>query len=300
MKKIILTVATFLTLITGFSQNNVTIFSEDGLPFYLILNGIRQNENAETNIRLEKLSQEMFTAKIIFADQSIPSIDKKYFMVASNDCRPCDITYKIKTNKKGEVVLKIFTLNSIQTAPPTPQNVTIINYNTTPLPDIIFGSNISVTETTTTTHTNGGNGNNVNMGVNLGGFGVDVNINDGYSEHSHTTTTTSTTNYTTKPLYTETASNCLMNNSNFQSLINSIESKSFEDDKLIVAKQATSSNCLTAKQITQVMHLFSYEGSKLEYAKFAYNYCDDKNNYWQVNDAFDFDSSVEELNNSIK
>lgn len=41
------------------------------------------------------------------------------------------------------------------------------------------------------------------------------------------------------------------------------------------------------------------ESDKLEYAKFAYNYCIDKNNYWEINDVFNFSSSVDKLNEYI-
>ena len=43
------------------------------------------------------------------------------------------------------------------------------------------------------------------------------------------------------------------------------------------------------------MQLFTFEASKLDYAKYAYDYCWEKNNYYQVNDAFEFESSIEEL-----
>jgi hypothetical protein len=48
------------------------------------------------------------------------------------------------------------------------------------------------------------------------------------------------------------------------------------------------------------MKLFSFEATKLEFAKYAYNKVSDKENYYLVNDAFQFESSIEELNENIK
>jgi hypothetical protein len=47
------------------------------------------------------------------------------------------------------------------------------------------------------------------------------------------------------------------------------------------------------------MKLFSFESSRLEFAKFAYKYTWDINNYFLLNDAFDFESSIDELNKYI-
>jgi hypothetical protein len=44
------------------------------------------------------------------------------------------------------------------------------------------------------------------------------------------------------------------------------------------------------------MLLFDFESTRLTFAKFAYKYTFDKGNYYKVNDAFQFESSIEELN----
>ncbi|PIQ15556.1 MAG: hypothetical protein COW67_07765, partial [Flavobacteriales bacterium CG18_big_fil_WC_8_21_14_2_50_32_9] len=80
----------------------------------------------------------------------------------------------------------------------------------------------------------------------------------------------------------------------------SIENQSFADTKLKVAKTFTKNNCLSVIQIKEVIGLFSFEDGKLEYAKFAYDYCADKKNYYQVGDAFTFSGSVDELNEFLE
>ncbi|MBK7183685.1 MAG: DUF4476 domain-containing protein [Bacteroidetes bacterium] len=95
-----------------------------------------------------------------------------------------------------------------------------------------------------------------------------------------------------------TANNCSMGMTatNFEAAKKSIQAKNFDDSKLIIAKQILDNNCLKCSQIKELMGLFSFEGSKLEIAKYAWHHVVDKGNYFTINDAFTFDSSVDELN----
>ena len=91
-----------------------------------------------------------------------------------------------------------------------------------------------------------------------------------------------------------------MPESDFNSALASMQSKSFEDSKLTLAKQFTKANCVSADQVKRVMQKFTYEETKLDYAKFAYPYCLDQPSYYKVNDAFEFELTIEELNEFIE
>ncbi|HPD54724.1 MAG TPA: DUF4476 domain-containing protein, partial [Bacteroidia bacterium] len=72
-----------------------------------------------------------------------------------------------------------------------------------------------------------------------------------------------------------------------------------ENTKLTIAKQVIQNNCLTADQVRETMTLFDFENTKLDFAKFAYDRTYDRANYYKVNDAFEFESSIEDLNRYI-
>ena len=76
----------------------------------------------------------------------------------------------------------------------------------------------------------------------------------------------------------------------------SLRAASFESDKKIIAKQAISYSAVEAWQIREIIKQFSFESSRLEIAIFAFNYCIDKQNYFLINKAFSFRSSIDELN----
>ncbi|MDP6908036.1 MAG: DUF4476 domain-containing protein [Flavobacteriales bacterium] len=145
----------------------------------------------------------------------------------------------------------------------------------------------------------------VDVNVNMGGMGVDMNVNisETYTE-THTTTTTSTTgggqnHYVMSGYSGPIGCPWPMDDAQYADAKNSVTSKTFDDAKLTIAKQITGSNCLTASQVRDLMKELDFEDSKLEYAKFAYNRTYDLGNYYKLNDAFDFDSSIDELNEYI-
>ena len=176
MKKLILLLCSVLVCAITFAQTPtaiLTIFSEDGYKFYLILNGQRQNDKPETNIRVQNLTQPFYNAKIIFEDKSLGEISKNIPVNGGADNAPADVTYKIKTGKDGKQVLRYYSFVPITpNAPPVqPQGVAVYNFGT-PTP---VSTTTSVTQTTTT-ETIGTNTNINNMGVNVNGMGMNVNV----------------------------------------------------------------------------------------------------------------------------
>lgn len=82
-------------------------------------------------------------------------------------------------------------------------------------------------------------------------------------------------------------------------LVSQLRRANFDSDKLMIAKQAIQSQGVYADQVLRIMREFSFESSRLELAQFAYDRCLDIENYYLVNDGFQFSSSVRELNDFI-
>ncbi|MBK6644115.1 MAG: DUF4476 domain-containing protein [Bacteroidetes bacterium] len=92
-----------------------------------------------------------------------------------------------------------------------------------------------------------------------------------------------------------------MSQGDFESAKRSINEKSFEICKLThrPPKQIIGSNCIVASQVKEIMLLFNFEEIRwtfLSTHKITY----DINNSSKVNDAFTFESSIEELNEHIE
>lgn len=293
--------------VVGQPISDLVVYTTEPDPFYLVLNGVKQNNEPMTNVRVTDLNQPVYDARVIFESDKV-QIDKKIYFAEPG----MEYVYKVKEKRNGDLTLRIQSLTALNLAPPPPAGQNVIVYHATPTP---VAATQTVTTTTTsrvtqsTTATNG-----VNMSVGVPGFNMNVNVNDpmlggASSNVTVTETVTTTSNVPATPPVPDhyvmpgysgpIGCPWPMDNGQFANAQRSITAKNFEDSKLTIAKQITGSNCLTADQVRRVMNEFDFESSKLEYAKFAYNKTYDIGNYFMLNEAFDFESSIDELNQYI-
>ena len=303
---------------TGFSQKtNLVFFTENGERFTLVLNGVRQNAQPETNVKITDLIAPNYKVKVIFEDTKLGEVDKNLIFGQGTET-----TFVIKKNNKGEYVIRYMNEVPLAQAAPPAQGQSVTVYSTTPPPAAT--TTVTTQQTTTTYGGNQPQNGNVSMGININDPDLGVNFNMNVSGTGTSTgtssTSTTTTTYTesttvtsggyTEPMQQQTVYvmpgyngpvGCPwpMTPQDFASVKNSISSKSFDETKLTVAKQVISSNCLTSSQVKEIMLLFSFEDTRLDLAKWAYGYTFDIGNYYKLNDAFTFESSIEELNEYI-
>ena len=92
----------------------------------------------------------------------------------------------------------------------------------------------------------------------------------------------------------------VMSNREFDDMKEQIRKEWFEKNRLTSAKVIVDKNNFTTRQVKEIMLLFTFENNRLEVAKYAYRKTVDKQNYFQLNDAFSFSSSKEELARFIR
>ncbi len=85
----------------------------------------------------------------------------------------------------------------------------------------------------------------------------------------------------------------------FLQLKKMMSASDFDNSRFVIAQQALSYNYFTAAQVADLSRMFSFESSRLEFAKLAFGKTIDKQNYFMVSEAFTFPSSVGELNEYI-
>jgi hypothetical protein len=415
----------------NFSQSNtLVVFAQDPTPFYIVLDGVKKNEVAETRVVIPGIRQTNSNVQVYFKDESIPSITKNIWW--DEEHKNDEVSFRIVPTKKGyklrffsTVPNKVTPQNPVTTVPQPTQSVqattttvvtetttvrnnnnngTTINANnvssnsnpnvngnlnagvnmnvdmnaggnTNASPDMSGGSismNINMNDGS---NMNAGNENiNMNMNINMndgnmnavnppnnGNMSINMNVNEGYTNtavpvdgqinvnmndtdfnnamnqansnmtvdmnvnESVTTNTTNnatqfnnsanTTNIDVNETVTTTVTTTTINETpvaapvslggcvnpvqDMTSIMAAIDEESFDDGKIIVAKQATSKKCLTVDQIKQIMDEFSFSKNKLNFAKYAYKRCYNPDDYYQVNGAFDFSSDKEEMNEFI-
>ena len=94
--------------------------------------------------------------------------------------------------------------------------------------------------------------------------------------------------------------NCIVSELEFQEMYSTLSGQNFNSSKLAMAKQILQKNCLNSNQVTEVIKLFEFETSRLEIAKYAYEYVSDPPNYYKVNEAFEYSSSISKLEDFLK
>ncbi len=288
---------------------HLTIFSEDGDRFTLILNGEVINDVPQTNLRVEDLNQPYYNAKIRFEDKTLMDITKNNLMLTDVDGIFSDVTYKIKRDKNNKTKMKLNYFSSIPVRPDfiPPSNVHVIHYGQ-PRPAVVVPVQqpvVGVTQTTTTTTTQTG-GAAMGVGVSVGGVNMGITINDSMGGGAVTQTTTTTTSVGgghvadhIEPVRGCNGRSC-MTAGNFNAALATIKKQSFEDTRLKTAKQVITANCLNVDQIMQIANTFNFEDNKLEFAKYAYDYCIEPRNYFKLNGIFSFSSNVDELSDYVQ
>jgi hypothetical protein len=78
-------------------------------------------------------------------------------------------------------------------------------------------------------------------------------------------------------------------------LSDAMKSRSFESTKLTIAREAVRNSSILAEDLKFILGKFDYESTRVEFAKFAYDYVCDREHFYYVYDAFQFDSSVRNL-----
>ncbi len=196
MKKILLSLLFAVVSITVYyAQNtsNIVIFSEDGNPFYVVINGIKQNVEPKTNVKITGVTSRSNQVRIMFKDEKIPNINKAVYF----DTMGFESTMKITRTKKKGYKLRYFDHVEIKNAP-VYENQFVSTYSTTEL----------------SSNTNNSNSNSVNNTTNTNSTNVNTNTTNVNTNSTNTQTNTNTTQ--TNNTKTEIVNPVVNNNTNTQ------------------------------------------------------------------------------------
>ena len=276
--------------ITSAQTNNAILFTENGDRFKVVVNGVLQNSKTETNVKITGLKANFYKCRILFAEKSLGFIDFNMNFAEMGT----EITWNIKKNKKGEYVLRAVSSVPLESAAPAAPSQTVVVYSLTPPPETT--TTTTTYQQTTTTNNNGNPGDNVNIniGINPNTGGSNMNINSsGQSSSSQTVRSTTTTTTTTS-----------QNGGHEKSGHHESYEKEHHEQSYVpgytgpvgCARPTGEGEFSSMKESIKSK---SFESTRLEYAKYAYGYTYDIGNYYKVNDAFQFESSIDDLNKYI-
>lgn len=311
----------FLLLVSGvFGQTSNLIFTTNnrGEAFRVFINGKQQNVRFETTVRLENLETKNYRVKVVFQNRILgyiqkdvyirPNSEKMYSFKPNRQNRtrrrptnPFSITSPLKLDLVSEIPL--YSVDDVYTGESNDE-YDAIAYTTGPCPEkdnrIVKYENGNVVI--------GSEKNNVTIGEN----GIDINFDidniiknpdddsqepddfdnetetsEGYEDNS---TENKVESNSCTPTYSDTE---------FNLIIEHLKKEGFESKKLAKAKKVALDNCMLTKQVGDVIALFNFENNRVEFAKFAYRYVSDKENYSLLINSFKFETSKQEIREFI-
>jgi hypothetical protein len=241
----------------------MTFFSEKGERFWVVINGVRQNQQATQNVKIPNLTGSAWKAQIVFENENLPEVGKSIY-IPTAPTQDAELVYQIKQNRKGIYQVRLFSSTGFPN-----QMVEIIKGSggVFRLPRIPF---------------------------------PEVDINTMPNPFPQNPNNNPNPNPNNNPRTTQRTCNVMMDEMTFDRLRDNVRAQSFEDTKQNTAKQAISYYCVSSAQARQILKLFSFEQTRLEFAKWVYDYTYDPQNFYQVNDVFDFSMSVDELQEYIR
>lgn len=112
MKKIVL-----LSLIALFSfqaqaqiKSSLTIFSRDGEKFWIVRNGIKQNNVPTTSVTMEGITDRSFKIKVLIDDDKLTTVDQNIYTIDVDE-KVCDLTYELRKNSKKKYSLRLISFD---------------------------------------------------------------------------------------------------------------------------------------------------------------------------------------------
>jgi len=313
-----------LTISLKAQESNLIFFSQAGEKLKVYLNGVAQNPGFSTNIKVKDLNQPYYKARVVFEDRSKGEINKMIQFKPE-----METVYTIKLARKGYVLRWQSEVPIAQAASPVPEQTTTV-YHAEELEeaDIQVQAPVVAAEVESQTeHQSDSQTNEMNMSISVPEVKMDVsmkvsetmsrissssNIESSNGQASSTETAEAQDDFATRqsvqssnqyvmPGYTG-KYGCPqpVSDAEFGSIKSAIESKTFADDKVTVTKQIMKSKCFTAEQVKSLLGLYTFEDDKLEIAKIAFDSTLDQGNYFKVNEAFTYSSSIDELNEFLE
>ena len=334
-KLLLFIVGLFLTTTSTFSQHSIfSIFSDEGEKFFLYVDGEKINDFAKSRVANIKQTSEITNLKVEFEDMGIPAV-KKNLQQKDFDGNYQKTTLILKRDRKGKFKIRI---NSFEVYKPEESANETIHYEpvseTNPSTEVVSSSNSNTNEgVTISMNVNESNNDNPEISVNTTdpesneNITVSMNIDTSDSDNSTlsintantessenisfsmnisestvNTETTSTNIETTTKESTPKTEGCTKTVSAYElgRIKSTIKSKTFEDTKLTIAKDIVKSKCLSSTQIRDITKMFDFEDTRLEFAIYGYKFVLDKENYYEVYNAFEYELTIEDLKEAIK
>jgi hypothetical protein len=286
----------FLSIITLAQKPvaSLTILSERGDKFFIYINGNKVNTKPMSKVKVENLDYVFYAVKVEYDDASHYTIDKEKFFVCNKKGELRDMTYEL-VREDSELKLKFvsmkiptgnaisseafaFNLNGIGKnigAQPKQENAStqkpkeeIVIKKEKPKDTVVINKPIAEIQQKTS----------VKESVVV----EKTSIEDNNSNIVNALVLMEPKNWVCK-------SEWPMLKSDYESKFREISLMKSDAEKLKLAKELATKNCLKTEQVIEIASLINNESERLDFVKFSYSHTIDIKNYLKADKLFNED-----------
>lgn len=256
-------------------NSSLTIFNNTSESFYVILNGVRQNEFPQTYIKINHIQAAKYAVKLIFADGKTPDISKNVWTDANKE-----VSMQVVTKRKKKK-LRLYDIVSSNTQ--SNSEGYTVEYQ---------GS-----ETHTHDHHEHAHPNDDGTHTHEDGTVHQNHDNDHFHNHDVHFHTNPNSSISSVDYHFDASKSVKLSDTN--TLLSQIGNQNFASDKLDLLLKELRNYSLNSAQAIPLIKAFSFDGDRLIAAQYCYVRLQDKQQATAFHALFSFESSLNEFKSFV-
>ncbi|MBX9853792.1 MAG: DUF4476 domain-containing protein [Cytophagaceae bacterium] len=285
-------------------NNDLIVFTQDGEKFTLYLNGLRQNMEPESHVKIIGLNTNEYVVRAVFVNPKKKEHNDQLHFYQNNGK---EITFAFVAKNKKEYTMEL--VSQIDLVPM--ENNTSKNKDEDIKEDKTYSKNTNTTTTNTnnTTNTNKDGvtfktkdgdikiGEDKKVATHIHVAGVDLNLKD---KNINATVNGVGNGVSVNKSLEKKGCKDPMSAVDYETAKKTVTNQTSEENKAIAAKTAFENKCLTMTQIKDMMLVFSTDKEKLTFAKDCYDKTSDLSSYGDLKYYLTSDIYKEDFNRFLQ
>lgn len=298
------------------TAGSLTVFSQNDDPFFLYLDGVKQNGEARSNVCIRQIPGLYYNARIVFKDSRLAPIVKNNLFISDGDDNLMDAAYRIRRDKTGKPKLNFYSMKTVQPDFKAAPGMFVYDFGNSTPANKFATNNPANSSTKTATPVSGATRNITTTDPPFLKKAVEKNNAPTKSDKAlektkatpgglkkqdqpHANVAKNSSAETVTVTENKKCNGWPMGKGDLAAAKKIIEDAAKDDEKLAAAQEIIASNCLLVSQVSEFCNMFKSEKSKLAFAKYAYKFTIDRKNYREVTKALSLETSKKELNKFI-
>lgn len=312
--KSLLFFAIFTCCFAAFAQTgNISVYSDKGLKFTVVLNGIDQNEQPATHVKVNNVPEGSYRIKVRFENAKLGQASRGMFVESGKQYRMAVMHKSVATvdhHFDGVQNQMVKTLGNDPNAKANNYDV-MENYVIRYVSESTANSNASSNEQVVDFKARTRFSNPANEVSSRGNLGASASASSSakpteaaaqtatvQAAPAEVKTVEATQASSTTSSYSTTCTSA-MDETTYSATKSGVTAQNSPEQKSQVAKQIINAVCMSVEQISGVAVLIPGDAAKMDFVQYGYAYCFDPQNYASLSSIFETPESVDAFNTFV-